>query len=139
MSGGDILGPMVARVEVDPLSTIEGHPKWETGQELIDYLDSDPNVFREEFDGNRWQGLGIPWMECPPSIKECFDRLGINDCGNAPHSPQCDAELNPAETHSTFWMRTNYSGCARGAGPKGPLPNADRTLELDFQGTAGVT
>ena len=139
MSGGDIQGPMVARVEVDPLSTIEGHPKWKTGQELIDYLDSDPNVFREEFNGNRWQGLGIPWMECPPSIEECFDRLEINDCGNAPHCPQCDAELNPAETHFHILDENQLLGLCERCWAKGPLPNADRTLELDFQGTTGVT
>ena len=139
MSGDDILGPMVARVEVDPLSTIEEHPKWKTGQELIDYLDSDPNVFREEFDGNRWQGLGIPWMECPPSIKECFDRLGINDCGNAPHCPQCDAEVNPAETHFHILYENQVLRLCERCWAKGPLPNADRTLELEFQGTAGMT
>ena len=40
--------PGAKSVDIDPLSTIEGHPKWKTGQELIDYLDSDPNVFRGE-------------------------------------------------------------------------------------------
>ena len=54
MGGDDISGPMVATIRMDPFSTIEGHPRWKTGQELIDYLDADPNVFREEFDGNRW-------------------------------------------------------------------------------------
>ena len=32
ISGGDILGPMEASIEVDPLATIEGHPRWQTGQ-----------------------------------------------------------------------------------------------------------
>ena len=121
MSGGDIPGPMVARVDVDPLSTIEGHPKWKTGQELINYLDSDPNVFREEFDGNRWQGLGI------------------NDCGNAPHCPQCDAEVNPAETHFHILDENQVLRLCARCWAKGPLPNADRTLGLECQGTAGMT
>ena len=138
-SGGDILELMVASIEVDPLSTIEGHPKWKTGQELIDYLGTDSNVFRGEFDGNRWQGLEIPWMECPPSIKECFDRPGINASGNASHCPQCDTEVGPEETH--FHILDEHSVlrlCSR-CWAKGPLPEADRTLELDFQGTAGGT
>ena len=139
MSGGDILGPMVARVQVDPLSTIEGHPKWKTGQELIDYLDSDPNVFREEFDENRWLGLEIPWMECPPFNKECFDRLGINQCGNSPHCPQCDKEVNFAETHHHIMDENQVLRLCETCWAKGPLPEADRTLELDFQGTAGGT
>ena len=70
--GGDIMGPMVATVKVDPLATVEGHPQWKTGQELIDFLDADPHVFRGDFDGNRWQGLGVPWVKCLPSVKECL-------------------------------------------------------------------
>ena len=67
MGSGDIAAPMVATIRVDPLSTIEGHPKWQTGQELIEFLNSDPNVFRGEFNGNRWQGSGARWDECPPN------------------------------------------------------------------------
>ena len=139
MGGGDICGPMVATIEVDPLSTIEGHPRWRTGQELIDFLDSDPNVFREEFDGNQWQGLGVTWVECPPSIKECFDRLGINDCGNAPHCPHCDTEVDPKETHFHILAENQLLRLCERCWAKGPLPEADRTLELDFQRTAGGT
>jgi hypothetical protein len=85
MSGGDIPGPMVARVDVDPLSTIEGHPKWKTGQELINYLDSDPNVFREEFDGNRWQGLGNQRLRKRSSLPPV--RRGGKPCRDPlPHS-----------------------------------------------------
>ena len=139
MSGGDIPGPMVASVEVDPLSTIEGHPKWKTGQELIDYLDSEPNVFRGEFDGNRWQGSGVQWMECSPKVEECFDRLGINDCGNPPHCPQCDTQVNPEETHYHILGEDGVRRLCERCWAKGPLPEEDRTLELDFQGMAGRT
>ncbi len=139
MSGGDILGPMVAGVDIDPLSTIEGHPRWKTGQELIDYLDSDPNVFRGEFDGNRWQGMGVPWVECPANIRECFDRLGINECGNAPHCPQCDTEADPEETHFHILEDDGVFRLCERCWAKGPLPEADGTLQLDFQGMTGRT
>ena len=66
---------MVATISLDPLSTIDGHHRWKTGQELIDFLDSDPNVFRGEFSGNQWQGLGGPWLECPPEDADCPYRL----------------------------------------------------------------
>ena len=131
--GGDIMGPMVARVEVDPLATIEGHPERKTGQELIDFLDADPHVFRGEFDGNRWQGLGVPWTECPPSINECFDRIGITDCGNPPHCPQCDTGVNPEEIHFHVLDEDGLLRLCERCWSKGPLPEGDRTLELDFQ------
>ena len=137
ISGGDILGPMVASIQVDLLSTLEGHPRWKTGQELIDYLDSDPNVFRGEFDGNRWQGMGVPWVECPANIKECFDRLGINDCGNAPHCPHCDTEVDPEETHFHILDDDGVLRLCDRCWSKGPLPEKDQTLELDFQGMTG--
>ena len=131
--GGDILGPMVAKVDVDPLATMEGHSEWTTGQELIDYLDADPNVFRGEFDGNRWQGSGVPWTECPPSINKCFDRIGINDCENPPHCPQCDTEVNPEEIHFHILDEDGLLRLCERCWSKGPLPEGDRTLELDFQ------
>ena len=130
--GGDIMGPMVARVDVDPLATIEGHPGWKTGQDLIDFLDADPNVFRGEFDGNRWQGLGVPWVECPPNTVECFDRVGINDCGNPPHCPQCDTEVDGAETHFHVLDEDGVLRLCENCWSKGPLPEENRTLELEF-------
>ena len=60
MGGGDISAPMVSTIKVDHLSAIEGHPKWQTGQELIDFLDSEPQrvqgrVRRQPVAGERSQ------------------------------------------------------------------------------------
>ncbi len=125
--GGDILGPLVAKVEVDPLSTIKGHSEWKTGQEMIDYLDSDPHVFRGKFDGNRWQGLGVLWMECPPSMRECLDGVGTNDRGNPAQCPQCDTEINSEETHFHILdedgLRSLCGSCwSKGQDTAGPSP-----------------
>ncbi len=133
IEGGDILGPMVARISIDPLATIEGHDEWNTGQDIVDFLDSDPNVFRGDFNGNRWQGLGVPWAECLPSTGECFDRAGLTDCGNPAHCPQCDTEVNPEETHFHILEEDGLMRLCERCWSKGPLPDEDRTLELDFQ------
>ena len=63
--------------------------------------------------------------------------MGINDCRNAPHCPQCDTEVDPEETHFHTLAENQLIRLCERCWAKGPLPEADRTLELDFQGTAG--
>ena len=130
-SGVDISGPMVATITVDPLSTIDGHPRWETGKELIDFLDSDPNVFREEFDGNRWQGLGVPWLECPPEVGNCPYRPEDGSPGTPTGCCQCGMPLEEAHFHivESDSLATLCSECWS----KGPLPEEDRTLNFEFR------
>ena len=128
ISGGDILGPMAARIDVDPLATIEGHPEWTTGQELIDFLDSDPNVFRDEFNGNRWHGSGARWDECPPSVLDCPNRQSVESPGNPPGCVQCEMELRPEEAHSHILYESNVLTMCGECWSKGPLPEDDRTL-----------
>ena len=128
ISGGDIMGPMAARIEVDPLATIEGHPRWRTGQELIDFLDSDPNVFREEFDGNRWQGSGARWDECPPSVVDCPYRMAVEASGNAPECVQCETELRLEEVHFHILDEGSILAMCERCWAKGPLPEDDRNL-----------
>ena len=126
--GGDIRRPMVAKVDVDPLATIEGHPDWTTGQELIDSLDSDPNVFRDEFNGNRWQGSGARWDECPPSVLDCPYRQAVEAPENATGCVQCETELRPEDDHfHILYERSVLTMCGE-CWSKGPLPEDDRTL-----------
>ena len=133
MEGGDILGPMVARIEVDPLATIEEHPTWKTGQELIDFLDSDPNVFRGQFDGNRWQGLGVPWVECPPEVGDCPDRLEAGRSDNQLGCSQCDRRMRSEEVHFHPIEHDSFVTLCDKCWSKGPLPEEDRTLKFEFQ------
>ena len=133
ISGGDIMGPRAARIEVDPLATIEGHPRWQTGQELIDFLDSDPNVFREEFDGNRWQGLGVPWVECPPEVGDCPYRLEAGRSDRPPECWQCESGMRAEECHFHILEDDSFATVCRECWSKGPLPDENRTLELEFQ------
>ena len=133
MGGGDISGPMVTRIEVDPLSTIEGHPRWKTGQELIDFLDSDPNVFRNQFDGNRWQGLGVPWVECQPEVGDCPYRLEEGRSDRQPGCFQCESEMLPEEVHFHILEDDSLVTICRECWSKGPLPEEDRTLKFEFQ------
>jgi hypothetical protein len=128
MGGEDISAPMVATIKVDPLSAIEGHPKWQTGQELIDFLDSDPNVFRGEFDGNRWQGSGARWDECPPNVLDCSYRVVVEASGTPPGCAQCETELRPEELHFHFLDESSILTMCEGCWSKGPLPEEDRTL-----------
>ena len=128
MGGGDISAPMVATIKVDPLSAIEGHPKWQTGQELIDFLDSDPNVFRGEFDGNRWQGSGARWNDCPPNVLDCSYRVVLEAPGTPPGCAQCETELRPEEVHFHFLDESSILTMCEGCWSKGPLPEEDRTL-----------
>ena len=60
IGGGDIDGPDIATVSIHPLENIQGHPRWQTGADAIAELSNDPNIFRDEFAGNRWQGSGAP-------------------------------------------------------------------------------
>ena len=126
MEGADIPGPMMARIEVDPLATIEEHPRWKTGQELIDFLDSDPNVFRGEFDGNRWQGLGVPWGECPPAVEDCLDRLESGRSDKLPGCSQCDSRMRSEEVHFHAIEDDNFVTLCDKCWSKGPLPEEDR-------------
>ena len=128
MGGDDISGPMVATIEVDPLSTIEGHPKWNTGQELIDHLDSDPSVFRGKFDGNRWHGSGARWDECPPNVLGCPYRVVVEAPRTPPGCVQCETELRPEEVHFHILDESSVLTMCEGCWSKGPLPEKDRTL-----------
>ena len=128
MGGGNISAPMVATIVVDPLSTIEGHPKWQTGQELVDFLDSDPNVFRGEFDGNRWQGSGARWDECPPNVLDCSYRVVVEVPGTPPGCAQCETKLRPEELHFHMLYESSILTMCEGCWSKGPLPEEDRTL-----------
>ena len=132
--GGDIPGPMVATVKVDPLAAIEGHPAWTTGQELIDFLDSDPNVFRDEFDGNRWQGGGARWDECPPSVLDCPYQVAAESPGSVPGCVQCEAELSPEEVHFHILDSGSILTMCQECWGKGPLPEEDRTLGTKVNG-----
>ena len=62
-----------------------------------------------------------------------LDRVGINDCGNPPHCPQCDTEVGAAETHFHILDEDGLMRLCERCWSKGPLPEEDRTLELDFQ------
>ena len=128
MGGGDIAAPMVATIRVDPLSTIEGHPKWQTGQELIDFLDSDSNVFRGEFNGNRWQGSGARWDECPPNVLDCSYRVVVELSGTPPGCAQCETELRPEEVHFHILYENSILTICERCWSKDPLPEEDRTL-----------
>ena len=131
--GGDFQRPMMASVEVDPLSTIEGHPRWQTGQELIDFLDSDPNVFRNQFDGNRWQGLGVTWVECLPEVENCPYRLEEDRTDGPPECWQCESGMRAEEVHFHILDDDGFVTMCRECWSKGPLPEENRTLELEFQ------
>ena len=131
--GGDFQRPMMASVEVDPLSTIEGHPRWQTGQELIDFLDSDPNVFRNQFDGNRWQGLGVTWVECLPEVENCPYRLEEDRTDGPPGCWQCESGMRAEEGHFHILEDDSFATVCRECWSKGPLPDENRTLELEFQ------
>ena len=133
MGGDDISGPMVATIRVDPFSTIEDHYEWKTGQELIDFLDSDPNVFREEFDGNRWQGLGVTWVECLPEVENCPYRLEEDRTDGPPQCWQCESGMRPEEVHFHVLEDDSVVTLCRECWSKGPLPEEDRTLEFEFQ------
>ena len=132
--GGDIMGPMVARVDVDPLATIEGHPEWKTGQELIDFLDGDANVFRGEFDGNGWQGSGVKWDECLPSVLDCPHRVADEVPGNAPECVQCETELRPEETHFHILDEGSILAMCENCWRKSPLPEKDGILGAKVNG-----
>jgi hypothetical protein len=131
--GGDFQRPMMASVEVDPLSTIEGHPRWQTGQELIDFLDSDPNVFRNQFDGNRWQGLGVTWVECLPEVENCPYRLEEDRTDGPPQCLQCESGMRPEEVHFHVLEADSFVTLCRECWSKGPLPEENRTLQFEFQ------
>ena len=96
-------------------------------------LDSNPNVLKGESAGNRWQGLGLPWEEFQHSREDCPDRLDINACGNSPVCPQCDTEVNPEETHFHILDENGLLRLCQRCWSKGPLPEEDRTLTLEFQ------
>ena len=131
--GGDFQGPMMASVEVDPLSTIEGHPGWQTGQELIDFLDSDPNVFRNQFDGNRWQGLGVTWVECLPEVENFPYRLEEDRTDGPPECWQCESGMRAEEVHFHILDDDGFVTMCRECWSKGPLPEENRTLQFEFQ------
>ena len=133
MGVGDILEPMIATVPVDPMAVFDGHPRWTTGQELIDFLDSDPNVFRDEFDGNRWQGSGARWDECPPSVIDCPYRVTVESTGKTPGCVQCETELRPEEVHFHIMDSGNVLTMCGECWSKGPLPAEGRTLGTNFQ------
>ena len=131
--GGDISGPMVATITIDPLSAIDGHPRWKTGQELIYFLDSDPGAFRGEFDGNRWQGLGVPWLECPTAAENCPYRPEHGRPGTPPGCFQCQRGMPPEEVHFHIVEADGLATLCRECWLKGPLPEEDRTLDFDFR------
>ena len=131
-SGGDISGPMVATITIDPLSTIDGHPRWKTGQELIDFLDSDPDVFRGEFDGNRWHGLAVPWLECPPEVPNCPYGPEDGRPGTPPGCFQCQRETSSEEVHFHIVEADSLATLCNECWSKGPLPEEDRTLNFEF-------
>ena len=133
MGGDDISGPMVATIRMDPFSTIKGHPRWKTGQELIDYLDADPNVFREEFDGNRWQGLGVTWVECLPEVENCPYRLEEDRTDGPPECWQCESGMRAEEVHFHILDDDGFVTMCRECWSKGPLPEENRTLQFEFQ------
>ena len=112
------MGPDVASVAIDPRDKIIGHPRWETGKDTIRELDTDPSVCRGEFDGNRWQGRGSNWADCPPERKDCWDRQGIPSCGNPPVCTQCHEETKPEEIHYQSSNTRNPAGCVRNAGTR---------------------
>ena len=123
ISGDDVLRPMEASIEADPLATIEGHPRWQTGQELIDFLDSDPNVSREELFGNRWQGLGgVPWVECLPEVGDCPYRQEEAHSDSQPRCSRCESGMQAEEVHFHVLEDDDFATLCRECWSKGPLP-----------------
>ena len=135
IEGGDIMGPDVASVDIDPRDKIIGHPRWETGKDAIRELDTDPSVFRGEFDGNRWQGKGSTWADCPPERKDCWDRQGITSCGNSPVCSQCQEETKPEETHYHILEHEKPGRMCQKCWNKGPLPLENRVEGIKFTET----
>lgn len=132
IGGGDIMGPDVASVSIDPRDKIIGHPRWTTGEDAIRELDQDPNVFRGEFDGNRWQGRGSDWAECPPDRADCWDRQGITSCENPPVCSQCQEETKPAETHYHILEHNEPGRLCQICWAKSPLPPEDQAERIEF-------
>ena len=132
IEGGDIMGPDVASVAIDPRDKIIGHPRWETGKDAIRELDTDPSVCRGEFDGNRWQGRGSNWADCPPERKDCWDRQEITSCGNLPVCTQCQEETKPEEIHYHILDHEKPGRMCQKCWNKGPLPPEDRVEEIEF-------
>ena len=124
--------PNIATVFVDPLSTIPNHPKWSTGAELILELYQDPNVFRGDFAGNRWQGSGAKWCRCQVEREDCPDRKGISSYGRPPSCAQCQEDLVPDETHYHLVQKTLTNRMCKECWGKGPLPEEDQTLKFRF-------
>ncbi len=122
ISGGDFPGPMEASIEVDPLATIDGHPRWQTGQELIDFLDSDPNVSREELIGNRWQGLRVPWVECQPEVGDCPYRQEDAHSDSQPRCSRCESGMQSEEVHFHILEDDGFVTLCKECWSKGPLP-----------------
>ena len=132
IEGGDIMGPDVASVCIDPRDKIISHPRWETGKDAIRELDTDPSVFRGEFDGNRWQRRGSNWADCPPERKDCWDRQGITSCGNPPVCTQCQEETKSEEIHYHILEHEKPGRMCQECWNKGPLPPEDRVEEIEF-------
>lgn len=42
-------GPHIVNLLIDPLADIRGHPRWQTGEDVILELDQHPEVHRDEF------------------------------------------------------------------------------------------
>ena len=134
MSGGDIPGPMVASVQVDPLSTIEGHPRWQTGQELIDYLDSDPNVFRGSSTGTvgrAWEFRGWNALPTSKSVSTGWESTTAETFLTALSATRRSIQRRRI---STSWTMTAYSSCARGAGRRDPCRKRTKPWNWNFRG-----
>ena len=131
IGGGDIIGPDVASLTIDPRDKIIGHPRWKTGEDVIMELDQDPNVFRGEFNGNRWQGTGSLWAGCPPERTDCWDRQGITSCGNPPVCNQCVEGIKTEETHYHILKGEEPGRICQKCWTKGSLPPEDQ-WEIEF-------
>ena len=132
IGGGDNMGPDVASVTINRRDKIIGHPRWKTGEDAITELDQDPNVFRGEFNGNRWQGRGSPWAECTPERTDCWDRQGITSCANSPVCIQCIEGMKTEETHYHILEEEEPGRICQKCWTKGSLPPENQVEKIEF-------
>ena len=139
MSGGDIMGPMVASVQVDPLSAIEGTPQMEdgAGTDRIPGLGS--QRVQRGFRRKPLAGHGSFVGGMPSQHQRVLRPAGNQRLRKRSSLPQCDTEVDPEETHFHILDDDGVLRLCDRCWAKGPLPEVDGTLQLDFQGMTGRT
>ena len=90
-------------------------------------------MFRGEFDGNRWQGLGVPWLKCLAEAENCSYRPEDGSTGTTPGCFQCQREMPPEEVHFHIVESDSLATLCRECWSKGPVPEEDRTQSFEYQ------